>query len=779
MHGLDLIQDLTILLLAAGAAGVICKRVGLSAIVGFLVAGIIIGPHTPPFSLVTDEARVIALSQVGLVFLMFSIGLGLSVSKFARMGAGTLIATGTGAIAVLVLTEAGGALIGWSPLQAMFVAAMLMVSSSAVIAKVIMEQKLMHDRSSQLALAVTVLEDVVAVAMLTLLASETAVARTGGASVGELLGGLSAFVVLIVGAGLLLIPRLMRRLEVRAEPETQTLIVAGLMCGLALTAAKAGYSIALGAFLFGAIVAEIPQKLAVEQSFRGLRDLFSSVFFVSIGMMIDLRVLAEVWPLILGVSMFALLVRPLACGLALVLVGTPPREAREAALLLTPLAEFSFIIAQLGVTTAVLPPSFYPVAVGASILTILAAPTVNRHRAAIVGRWETLEPAWLTRALEAYHAWLAQFRARPARTPLWRLMRPRLGQVALEILFVSGVLVFGERLLARIAQAAVLRQVDATTLGYLFWSAIALVSVVPLVAIWRNVSAVAMMVAEAAETARLPRQALERPVKALTALGLLTWVYLLLPHARFPQWGWLAIAAGAALVVARFSRRLVYWHSDWLVSVRDVLADRRADLAELRHDARTALGEDLGAWDVAMSEVVLPDGAAAAGRTLAELALPARARCAVVEVERNGRPIRTPPSGFVLSPGDRLLVVGQAAHLSAARAALETGAVAANPVDDFARLVLDTCRVPDGDPERTLAELGVAARTGVRVVGIQRGADRIISPAAAERIRRGDQLLLLGTIEAIERFRREFSVPPPPAGVGPEPPRAPCAHAER
>ncbi len=777
MQGLDLIQDFALLLLAAGAAGLICQRLGLSAIVGYLVAGIIIGPHTPPFSLVTDEARVMALSQVGLVFLMFSIGLGLSVSKFARMGIGTLVATVIGAIGVLVLTEAAGALAGWTPLQAMFVAAMLMVSSSAVIAKVVAELKLSHERSAQTALAVTVLEDVVAVAMLTLLASQTAASHAGTATVGEMLGGLGAFVVLIVGVGLLLVPKLMRRLEVGAEPELQTLIVAGLMCALALTAAKAGYSTALGAFLFGAIVAEIPQKPAVEESFRGLRDLFSSVFFVSIGMMIDLRLLTDVWPLVLAVTLFALLVRPLACGLALVFIGTRPAEARRAGLLLTPLGEFSFIIAQLGVTTAVLPSSFYPVAVGASILTILATPTVNRHRDALVSVWERIEPRIVTRALNAYHVWLTQMRERPAQTPLWGLLRPRLGQIALEVLFVSGVLVFGELTVNALAGAAFLRTIDATTIEYAAWSVLALVVLVPLAAIWRNFSALAMLIGECWETGTLPRRAIERSLKALAALGMVTWLLLLLPRANFPQWGWLLIAVGATLVVGRFSRQVVYWHSDLVGSVRDVLADRRADFAELRLTARASLGEDLEAWKVGMTEIVLPANSTVAGKSLAEIALPTRAGCAVIEVERNGRPIRELRGDFTLSPGDRLLLAGEPDSLSTGRTLLSHREASLEHEHDFARLVLDTCAIPETQVDSTLAEFHVAARTGVRIIGIQRYDHRIISPPAAEHIRQGDRLLLLGTIESLERFRRELHAGAPRAEPEPVPVTAGVEHA--
>ena len=149
MDGIGLIQDLAIVLLAAGVAGTLCRRVGLSVIVGYLVAGMVIGPFTPPFSFVQDVGRIQTLSQVGLVFLMFGIGLGLSLTKLGRLGAPALLATGVGAVLMLVFTRLLGAALGWSAAQSLYVAAMVMVSSSAVIAKVIAELNLGHERPAQ------------------------------------------------------------------------------------------------------------------------------------------------------------------------------------------------------------------------------------------------------------------------------------------------------------------------------------------------------------------------------------------------------------------------------------------------------------------------------------------------------------------------------------------------------------------------------------------------------------------------------------------------------
>ena len=753
MAGITLIQDFAILLLAAGLAGSLCKRLGLSVIVGYLVAGLVIGPHTPPFSLIADEARILALSQVGLVFLMFSIGLGLSLTKFARMGAATVIAAGIGAFLMLNLTELLGFAVGWRPLSTLFVAAMLMVSSSAVIAKIVNDLKLAHERSSQLALAITLLEDVVAVAMLTLLAGQ-AHPGAGGGSLGRLLGGLSAFVVLLVSAGLLLVPRLLRRLEARADPELQTIVVAGVLFLLALLAAKAGYSIALGAFLLGAIVAELPQKPGVEKAFSGLRDLFSSVFFVSIGMLIDPQLLVAVWPTILLLSIFALVARPLACGLALILVGTEPREARRASLLLTPLGEFSFIIAQLGVSTAVLPRTYYPIAVGASILTVLAAPVLGRHREAILRAIDRREPRWLQRTLDAYHGWLQQLRDRPARRPIWRLLRGRLVQIAIEMLLVSGLLIYSRPLLEALAASPVGTRFTRATFDYAFWSAVTVLVLVPLVAVWRNCAAVAMIVAEGVEGGRLPRPLVERVSRALLALALGYWIYVVMPHGAFTRWGWLIIAAGAAAIVAVFSRRLIYWHSEWQSTLRAVFVDRPPDRGEARAQARAALGEGLGAWNLALADSTVPDAAAYAGRTLADLAIPGRFGCTVVEIDRNGQPLSGLGPDTAVFAGDKLLLLGEPAQIAVARDFLNQETVAARPPDAAEGAILEHCRVTGPRAGHTLTELQVARRTGVRIVGIQRGDQRIINPAGSQRLEDGDALLLLGTLANLRRFRQ-------------------------
>lgn len=768
MDGINLIQDLAILLLAAAVSGTVCRRLGLSVIVGYLVAGMVIGPYTPPFSFITDVNRIQTLSQIGLVFLMFGIGLGLSLTKLGQMGWPILLATGLGAFVTLNMTQLLGVLVGWNSLQSLFMGAMLMVSSSAVIAKIVDELHIQHERSSQMALSITVLEDVVAVVMLTVLAAKTGAGT--GTNVGSLLTGMSAFVVLLVGAGLLMVPRLMKRLEARADPELQTVTVAGLLFLLSIGAAKAGYSLALGAFLLGAIVAELPQKIAVEKSFAGMRDVFSSVFFVSIGIMIDARMLLDVWPLILGIGVFALVGRAFATWIGMLASGVRAREARRASLLLGPLGEFSFIIAQLGVGTAVLPKNYYAVAVGTSVFTVLMVPIINRHAERILGVFDRFEPAWLTRTLDAYDGWISQVQNSGSGSAAWKLVRGRLVQIAVEVLFVTGVMTFSRQMLEVLLRNSPSAEVHAATLTAIYWSVISIIALIPVLAIWRNVAAIAMILAESiSRETRFSDTVVQTGVKGIGALLMGYWIYLILPTDQLGGWGWAAIGLAAVVVVAVFSSRLIYWHSHWQASVRDVLAEDPSVAAQAAtRAARGKRREDVAQWNMRLLECVVPDVAGYIGQALSQISIPTRFGCVVLEIERNGYVITAIRPDLRLYPGDKVLLLGKEEELAAAHEFLAGANGGENQSAEFRGSVLETFHVGDGPHAgRTLAELNIGRATGTRIVGIARGDTKIIAPSGSETLESDDDVLVAGTLREITAFRRWLKT-----GLKPEADRA-------
>ncbi len=771
MTGAAFIQDLAIILASAATLGWVCQRAGLSSVVGYLVAGMVVGPYTPPFTLVADEASIATAAQVGLVFLMFSIGLRLSLRRLKRLGAGLLLAVLLSAVLTYFSTRALGAVVGLDATQTLFLAAMLMVSSSAIIGKVLHETGSAHEKPAQLAMGVTVLEDVVAVVMLTVLNSVIALGGVGGAGesagekgqgLGATIGAFGAFVVFAGIMGLLIVPWLLRKLSVKADEELQTLATAALLFGLAIIAFRAGYSLALGAFLLGTIIAETPHRHQVERIFEGMRDVFSAVFFVGIGLQIDVRALGEAWWIILLLTVFTLLVRLFAVSTGLALTGAPHREALRAGLVATPIGEFSFVIAQLGVAAAVVPARYYPLAVGLSLLTSLTAPFLTRRSAPIADALLRRRPRWLVESLDAYHDWLERLRERQAGSLLWKLSRKRVIQIIVELLFVAGLLVFAEAAIAKRLGAGRFFPGGPTVL---FWSVLLVVALVPLFAIWRNVGALALIVAEFSTQSQPPdkrdrlRALVANGIRLVATVLLVVWVGSFAPtHAA--RWTLLAGVVVAAVALLLLRRRMIYWHSELEVGLQEVLSEDSP--GRLSATSVPWLGKH-EEWKLSVSDCVVPDLASCAGCTLAQLNLRSRFGCTVVGIERQGCMIALPGPDQALFPRDKVLFLGTPEQASAAKVFL--GAVNGGADgSDFDVVGLETVTVPVASRAAgcNLAELAPAARHGVQIAGLRRGAMRILSPGAEERIESGDEILALGTPVKLRDFKawvRESAAP--------------------
>lgn len=755
MEEIEFIQDLAVILAVAGVVGWVCQRIGLSAIVGFLVAGMVVGPFMPPMSLVSDVERIETLAQIGLVFLMFSIGLRLSLRKMRRLGLSLMLATAVGALAVYYLSRLFGISLGWTGSESLFLAGMLMVSSSAIISKILHETGTNHERSGQLAMGISVLEDVVAVVMLTVLNSLLHIGKEGGGNVGTTLLLLGAFVVLASIAGLLLVPWLLRRMSIAADEELQTLGIAGLLFALAVIAHAAGYSLALGAFLLGTIVAETMHRHQVERTFEGMRDVFSAVFFVAIGLQIDARDLWTNAGLIVGVALFTILARPTAVAIGLLVIGTPLKDAVRTGVTVTPIGEFSFIIAQLGVGAAVVPAKFYPLAVGVSLLTTLFAPLITRRSEAIADIVTARHPRWLGDWIRAYHGWIERSRQRRSRNLLWQLSRKRVAQVSVGVLFVTGLVVFSGQFLEMLESWLGRDWLFPNSLGVMFWTALVLVTLAPLVAIWRNISAMALLYAEVSTRghahAKRLRPVIETGLKIGAGAAMYIWLASILPAEGTARWLLVlsAVVAVFALIVLR--RKLIYWHSEMEVEILSVI-----ETGDTKMTATTAPWLDSHTdWNLHMIDCTLPDLADCQGRQIAELDLRARFGCSIVGIERQGYMIPLPTPDAVLYPRDKVLLMGTTEQVKAGRAFLSTVTAARNADSVFEEVRMEVVSVPAWSPAagRTLGELSPAQNHGIQVAGVHRGGLRILNPSAQERLRAGDEILVLGTPVQITEFK--------------------------
>lgn len=576
MIGIDFIQDLGLVMLIAAAAGWLCQRAGLPVVIGYLSAGILIGPQTSSFGLISDPARVQSLAQIGLVFLIFSIGTGLRLQRLRKMGLPLVVGTALIAGMVLVGCKLLGTVLGWPAEHSLVLAGILMVSSTAVLGKTLRDSGLTHSRFGQTALTVTALDDLVAVITLTVLTSLIHVGHADSTTVFGSVVRLNAVVVTMVIVALLSVPALLSRVRT-VSSEVRSLVIVGLLLAMALLSAKAGFSAALGAFLLGTIVSSTGSSDQVDRTLSGLTEVFAPVFFVAMGMLFDYRLFAEAWPLALGVFAMAVVWRALSATVALLMVGHSMGDAARAGVSLTPIGEFSLIIALTGVQGGLVPETFYAVAIGVCLLTSFTTPfLIQRSRG--IGEWVVRrQPERLAQWIGLYHDWIESLKQRRKASLLWTLTAPRLIQVGLLVLFVSGLLIFARPLYAVVAKWLGPDWPVPGGLAVTFWLVFGILLLAPLIAVWRSVEALAMICAEAA-TQGHPKRSKLRPLfenllKASALASMVVWLAALVPYTLLPGWGMILLALAFVGAAAVFWRKWIRFQSRFEIELRRQLTD--------------------------------------------------------------------------------------------------------------------------------------------------------------------------------------------------------------
>jgi CPA2 family monovalent cation:H+ antiporter-2 len=756
MPQLDLVQDLAIVLVFAGAAAWICQRLGVSVVVGYLLAGILVGPFTLPTPLVQDVENVEHLANLGLIFVMFFVGLELSLPRLKALGVPALAATAITALTVLIISRFVATGLGLGFAGGLFLGGTLVVSSSAIIDKVLTEIDARHEPAGRLAMGITVLEDLVAVVMLAILGSVTVASADEPPHILAILGSMAAFVLVVLVVALLAVPRILRVMGKTASIDVRMVLIAGILLAMAWVAAWAGYSIALGAFLLGSALGGTQHKAGLERAFSPVRDLFAAVFFVSMGMLFDVGIVVESWPWVLALTGFALLVRFFAASLALVVVGQPVGYGAQVGLSLLPLGEFSFVIAQLGVSSGLMPKSFYPATVGAALVTTLISPALIR-RGPAVGQWlGDREP----RLLRAWRTFLenaaASFRRRGERRPLLRLLGGQALRLAGEATVVVSAVALS-RIVFDALDAAVAGHALQRWLPLVYWAAFGGLLLVPLLALWRGLGALGMMLGEVVgegggAAARWMSPLVARAAQVGGAIGVLLLCATFLPGRAAQPWMLLLFSVVAAALVLFLRGRLVRWFAQAQVELRENLAAVPA--ATLSPAATERTRPILKApFGLVVREHTLGDLSPAAGRTVADTALRQRFGCTLAGVDRQGITIAAPGADLTLYPNDRLLLVGTAEQLDQAEEWLSSEEP--RRAGDYRELTTDQVQVPDGAPYagQTLRELQVASRFGVQVLGIARQGQAVDVASGEATVQPGDWLFVLGTDPQNRAFR--------------------------
>lgn len=392
------VTDLAIILITAGIATILFKWLKQPVVLGYIVAGFIAGPFVSWLPTVTEMANVETWAEIGVIFLLFALGLEFSFKKVIEVGGTASIATLINMGSMIIIGYIVGQLLGWSTMDSIFLGGMLSMSSTTIIIKAFTDMRLQKQKFANIVFGMLIVEDLAAILMMVLLSTVASSNRFEGRELLNSIFRLFFFVLIWFVVGIYLVPTMLKVLKKYLNDETLLILCVGLCLGMVLFAARVGFSAALGAFIMGSILAETIQVKHIEHLVEPLKNLFGAVFFVSVGMLIDPNIIVEYAGLILMLTLVVLIGRVIFATAGVLAAGHGLKVSIQAGFSLAQIGEFSFIIASLGMSLGVIRPELYPIIVAVSIITTFTTPyfiklstplyyIIEKH---IPPRWEKL-----------------------------------------------------------------------------------------------------------------------------------------------------------------------------------------------------------------------------------------------------------------------------------------------------------------------------------------------------------------------------------------------------
>ncbi len=680
----DFLKNLAMVFCVAGVTTLIFQRLKQPVIFGYLLAGFIIGPNTP-IPLVADEPIVRTFSELGMILLMFSLGLEFSLRKLIKVGpVAAAIAVGE-CSAMLWMGYLLGRAFGWTPIESVYAGAIVAIGSTMIIIKAFGEQAI-KARFTRLVFGILIVEDLIAIFILTILTTISSGVALTPATMLATAHKLVLFLIALIGAGLLIVPRLMRIVIKLDRPETTLVASIGLCFGCALLALEFGYSVALGAFIGGSLIAESGHGNIVEHLVRPVRDMFGAMFFVAVGMLIDPHLIVENAGAVLAMVAVVIIGKTTFVTLMAVLTGQDVKTSVQTGMSLAQIGEFSFIIAALGMTLGATRPFLYPVAVAVSAITALTTPWLIRGSAPAAAWIDRKLPHSLQTYVGLHGTWFERMRhTTPTVAQKRNLRRPVLllmVDAALLLGLIVGTVLELDTLAQWLTRTTDLRPDVARwtiIVCAVFAAAFLCVGILRVAsALSRELAARAfpLPVQGRVDFAAAPRNAL------IVTLRIAAIVLLGLPLVAITQ-PFIPLFRGSALLVAILAvLAIAFWRSVTnlqghakagaeviLMALSRQMGqdevpqadDRERRLARIR-EALPGLGEPVA--------IRLNAASLAAGRSLAELNLRGATGATVLAISRGGEDVLLPNGRETLSPADTLYVAGTSHAVTAARALL-------------------------------------------------------------------------------------------------------------
>lgn len=737
-HLPTLIADLALILVCAGVMTLLFKKLKQPLVLGYVVAGFLASPHLAFTPSVVDRASVQTWADIGVIFLLFALGLEFSLKKIARVGGTAVIAACTIIFCMTLLGIGVGVAFGWDRMDCLFLGGMIAMSSTTIIYKAFADLGLRQKQFTGLVLSILILEDILAIVMMVMLSTMAVSKNFEGTEMLTSIGKLIFFLVLWFVIGIYLIPEFLKRSRKLMSEETLLIVSLALCLGMVYVAAQAGFSAAFGAFIMGSILAETIEAEKIERLVKPVKDLFGAIFFVSVGMMVDPAMIVQYAFPIFVITLAVLLGQSFFGTFGVVLAGKPLKTAIQCGFSLTQIGEFAFIIASLGVSLKVTGDFLYPIVVAVSVITTFLTPYMIRLAEPATSFVERKLPKSWQRFLVRYTSGSQSILNHES---MWRKLLLALARIFMVYSVLTiAVIILSLRLLVPFLQQH-LPDFWASLLG----ATLTILLISPFlraIVVKKNHSIEFMTLWN---DNRVNRGPLVSTVLLRFVIAIVYVMFVL--SSLFKVSVGLVVGLAVFIVVLMvYSRRLK--KSSILLERKFLQNLNFRDMhAEYIGQKKPSYVAPLVMHDLHMSDFTISEESLWVGKTLTELNLGKNYKVHIASILRGKIRINIPNGTARLFPGDRIQVIGTDEQLNTFGEVLERTTREGEEVDMIcSEMLMKQLVLGENSPflGKTLRESGIRDRYHCLIVGIDRGEENLITPAVNTTFRIGDVVWFVG-----------------------------------
>lgn len=743
-----LIVDLALILIVAGIVTLVFKRLKQPLVLGYIVAGFIVSPNMPLTMSVVDKADIHTWADIGVMFLLFSLGLDFSIKKILKMGMAPAVAAVTIIFSMVALGGGVGHAFGWTRMDCIFLGGMLAMSSTTIIYKAFNDMGLSQQKFASSVMSVLILEDILAIVMMVML---SAIAGGGALSGGQMLQSIMKivfFLVLWFVVGLYVVPSFLRAVRKLINDETLLIVALGLCCLMAVVSTRVGFSAAFGAFVMGSILAETIEAERIIKLVEPVKNLFGAIFFVSVGMLVEPKILVDYALPIVVIVMTILIGQAVFGSIGFLLSGQSLKNAMRCGFSMAQIGEFAFIIASLGLSLGVISDFLYPVVVAVSVVTTFLTPYMIRAATPCYDGIVKVIP----------HSWLRRLEHRTMGTPEtsetkanWkRLIRSMvMNTLIYSILSVAVIAVMFNFALAP------LRLLSTSVTGS-HWAGNAVCGVLTLLIIAPFLRAIIMKKNHSEEAKalwtenRMNRLPLFFTMIVRIVIASAFVFYIATYLTRFTTGLIFAIVAaviGYMILSRNIKKRSISLERRFIQNLQS-----RDVAARVHGDRRPLFEQHLLDRDIHIGMFTIPEDSTWAGKTLKELKFRNRFGIHVSSIIRGVQHINIPTGSSVLFPNDKIQVIGDDEQLANFGKTMKAEINHEDPEIEKHDMKLRQLILSGSSPfiGKTLSESGIRDKYNCMVVGVEEGQEKLTMISPSRKLCKGDILWVVGEPDALK-----------------------------